>query len=321
MKALISRSPIGIFAFSESGELIFYDLFEKNPQKAADEISKPLSGLASNLKGYEIIEGGGDKLMRKGIREYAISLGFVKDDNEFNEFLSAFGCEISRKRMKGMVKRDRLLIQAGSALDDMNRIINLLIERLHEWYSLHYPELNSPQKEMVDKIVKYGNRDNYPNFKESTGVELTIEDETIIKQYAAAIKNLIEQKKSLEKYVKETAKEIMPNFSSIIDPLLAVRLLISVGSLEKLARMPASSIQLMGAEKALFRHLKHKGKSPKFGLIFIDPHIQNANEEQRGKAARILASKLMQAARIDFYSGRFEPKLKDELEYEIEAMK
>ena len=84
--------------------------------------------------------------------------------------------------------------------------------------------------------------------------------------------------------------------------------------------MPASTIQLLGAEKALFRHLHKRGKSPKFGLIFMDQHIQNAPDEKRGKIARILASKIMLAARIDFYSGRPEPKLKKDMEEEIGAI-
>jgi nucleolar protein 56 len=128
----------------------------------------------------------------------------------------------------------------------------------------------------------------------------------------------MEEKKKLEKYVQDTVRQLMPNFSQLIDPLLAARFLASAGSMERLARMPASTIQLLGAEKSLFRHLKEQGKSPKFGIIFIDSHIQNAPEEKRGKIARILSSKLMLAARIDFYSGRDDSeKLKKEFNEDL----
>ncbi|HLC67506.1 MAG TPA: C/D box methylation guide ribonucleoprotein complex aNOP56 subunit, partial [archaeon] len=98
--------------------------------------------------------------------------------------------------------------------------------------------------------------------------------------------------------------EIAHNFASLIDPLLAARLLAYAGSLEKLARMPASTIQLLGAEKAMFRHLHEKGRSPKYGMIYNSELIQKAPAESRGKIARILSAKLMLAARIDYYSGR-----------------
>lgn len=323
MKALVSRSPIGFFAFLEKGDLLYYKLFGKDPNKVLEALCELPEDFVSAIKGYDVIENEkAIRIMRRHLREYAISLGFAKNDKEFNEFLSAFGIALSRKSMKGSIARDRLLIQASCALEDMIKIINLLLERLHEWYSLHYPELKLSQKEMLDRIIKYGRRENYPDFKESTGTALTDSDEKIITEYANTINNVIEQKKGLENYVKATAKEVMPNFASLTDPLLAVKILSAAGSLEKLARMPASTIQLIGAEKALFRHLKKQGKSPKFGLLFMDSHIQNAADDKKGKAARLLASKLMLAARIDFYSARDDSeKLKKELEDDIKAMK
>jgi len=95
------------------------------------------------------------------------------------------------------------------------------------------------------------------------------------------------------------------------------------GSLKKLARMSSSTIQLLGAEKALFRHLKNKKrvKPPKYGLIFFDKRVQNAPKHDAGKIARTIASKIMMAAKIDYYSGRFEPKLKEDLEKELEKIR
>ena len=117
-------------------------------------------------------------------------------------------------------------------------------------------------------------------------------------------------------------REVAPNVSSLLDPLLAARLLALAGSLEKMSKMTASSIQLAGAEKALFRHLRSQGKAPKFGIIFLSDWIQSAPDHLRGKVARSLAAKLMMAARIDYYSGRNETeKLRKDLEQEIETLR
>src|SRR3989338_6758586 len=138
-----------------------------------------------------------------------------------------------------------------------------------------------------------------------------------IREFAILVRSMHEEKNRLESYIKESMSEIMPNFSSLIEPLLAAKLLSLVGSLEKLARMPASTIQLLGSEKALFRHLKNQGKSPKYGILFLDRRIQSAPKEKKGKVARIIASKLMLAARIDYYSKRPEARLKEEMEKEL----
>jgi nucleolar protein 56 len=317
MKALVTKSVIGYFAFSEKGELLYYKLFEPKPEDVEKTMNKPIpDDFLSKLEGYEVTEGKADKIMKERVRGYAISLGFVKSDEEFNNFLSRLALLISKKRMKSAIGRDRLIIQASCALDDMTKIVNLLFERIEEWYSLHYPELKFTQKNL-DDVLKYGRRDDFPGFKESVGIELTESDEVMLLDYAKMVKLVSDEKNKLEKYIKSSMKEIAPNLSSLIDTLLAARLLSLAGSLEKLSRMTASTIQLLGAEKALFRHLRKKGKSPKYGILYNDSRIQNAEEGKRGKIARIISSKLMLAARLDFYSGRYEEKLKKELEEDI----
>lgn len=321
MKVFVVKSPIGAFAFSESGELVYYKIFSNDAAKALNEFEQPLpQDFFEALSSYKIHE---DKsvhaLLRKHLREYALSLGFAKSNEELNEFLSAFALLWSRKRMKEQMNRDRFLIQASNALEDTIKIENLLSERFREWYSLHYPELKNVSADMV---MKHGSRENFPGFKDSVGVDLTESDLEIIQEHAKNLKAIQDYRKGLEKYIRLTCKEIMLNFSSLIDALLAARFLALAGSLEKLAKMPASSIQLLGAEKALFRHLREKGKSPKYGILFLDPRIHTAPDEQRGRIARVISSKMMQAVRIDFYSGRDESqRLRNELQEEIKKVK
>lgn len=316
MKALLAKHPIGIFAFDESGKLVYHRLFSRNPSEALEEYLKPLP----ELRGYEAEESiAAQKILRKTIRYHAKTLSGM-NDIDFNRFLSEFGILISRKNMRGSVGRDRLVIQASKAAEDIEKTMNTYMERLGEWYRLHYPELRLSHKELVNKIIEHGKRENFPDFIESVGVHLSDEDENILKEYASLIKEKHDKKIKIEEYVRNTMKVIAPNTSSLIDPILGAKLMSMAGSLEKLARMPTSSIQLLGAEKALFRHIKKQGKSPKYGLIFQDQRIQAALPEQRGKVARLIASKLMQAARIDFYSGRHEPGLKKGLEEEIKSI-
>jgi nucleolar protein 56 len=317
-KALVARAPIGIFAFSGS-DLLYYKLW--NPKRAIDSfLSKDMDpDFKTNLAGYEIEESPeAYRVLRKHIREYAKSLcGF--SDAQFNSFISEFSVALTTRRLQGSIGRDKLIVQAVRSLDDLTRAINVFNERLYEWYSLHYPEIKNVN--IVEIVAKQGHRENVKGFRSSVGVDLGEEDEKALREFAFTIQNLEREKKMLEEYIEKATSEAAKNFASLIDPILAARLMAYAGSLEKISRMPASTIQLLGAEKALFRHLHEKGKSPKYGMIYNSTLIQSAPKELKGKVARVLSSKLMLAARIDYYSGRDETeKLKRELGEELKKI-
>lgn len=109
----------------------------------------------------------------------------------------------------------------------------------------------------------------------------------------------------LERYVEQLAGEVVPNLAALLDGVLAARLLSEAGSLEKLAKMPSSTIQVLGAEKAMFRHMRGEGEAPKHGVLFMHRYVRNAPEGERGKLARVLANKAAIAARLDRYGGEF----------------
>lgn len=316
-KALIARSPIGVFAFSEAGDLIFYRLFSRNPVQAFEDFMSRRD--LPEMKDYDTADN--DSFMRKNMRQYAVDLGFCASEAEFNGFISRFCMLLSKENLKGSIGRDKLIIQASNALEDMHKASSLFLERMYEWYTLHYPECRLDKKQLMDSVLKYGRRENFPSFKSSSGAPLSESDESVMVEYCKMIKEISEKERMLERYLKASVKEMMPNFSGLVDPMLASRFLAHAGSIEKLARLPSSAIQLMGAEKALFRHLKNKkkDKSPKFGIIFMSSWVQNSKEQ--GKAARLLASKLMIAAKIDFYSGRDDSeRLKNELIAEMKGI-
>jgi nucleolar protein 56 len=288
-KALISESPFGIFAFTEAGKLIYYEI-PKTPS------------FSDKLKEYELVKD--QQPLRQKFRELHKDLMQLTDE-QLNKKIIEFCIITTRKAMKQTLQRDRLLIQATNAIEDLNKSISLFKERLEEWYGLYHPEFCAI---------------NFKKPENSTGINLTQEDEAALKSHIAFVQIAKKHKKELEKYVRDTVSDVAPNFSSLIDPLVAAKILSAAGSLEKLAKMTASSIQLIGAERALFRHLKKQGKPPKYGILFQDKHIQNAPENLRGKLARAIAAKLMLAARTDFYTKELNKKLKEDLEGELKKV-
>ncbi|MCC6011234.1 MAG: C/D box methylation guide ribonucleoprotein complex aNOP56 subunit, partial [Desulfurococcaceae archaeon] len=139
---------------------------------------------------------------------------------------------------------------------------------------------------------------------------------------AGIILDLYKLRSTLEDYIETVMKEVSPNITALVGAKLGARLLSLAGGLEKMAKLPASTIQVLGAEKALFRALRTGGKPPKHGVIFQHPAIHRSPRWQRGKIARALAAKLAIAAKVDFFTGRFiGDKLTTELQQRIDEIK
>ncbi|MFH1364526.1 MAG: NOP5/NOP56 family protein, partial [Candidatus Aenigmatarchaeota archaeon] len=258
----------------------------------------------------------GDETLQSEFRKIALDLRWVSSQAELNEILTKVNVLKTKEQLK-VVKSDKILIHAVSVLDEVEKNINILSEHLREWYGLYFPEavkLMTTNEKLADLVTKYGKRDtirkeysgepkNLPKYAEnSAGMDFSEIDISTIQGFSKSIVNLFELKENLSDYIKKSAQEVIPNMSVIVGQIMAARMLAAAGSLEKLARMPSSTVQLLGAEKALFRHLKGEGKAPKYGILFGEVHIQNAPKELKGKVARLVASKLSLAAKTDFYS-------------------
>jgi nucleolar protein 56 len=154
------------------------------------------------------------------------------------------------------------------------------------------------------------------------GAAFTDSDLAIIQKFTASIEHLYGLRGDLEAYVTELMQAVAPNITNLVGPLVGARLVSSAGSLKDLARKPSSTIQVFGAEKALFRSLKTGADPPKHGVIFQVPEIHSAPYWQRGKIARALAGKLSIAAKIDAYSKRDAGEgLRKEFEKRVEEIK
>jgi len=282
---------------------------------------------------------------RERLQDLAVELGLCSSRDEFYAKLHEISLELSRRKLrKEAQKRDLLAIQAIRAIDDIDKTINLYVSRLREWYSIHFPELDELVKDHHDYariVYELGDRENisYEKLKKlgfseelstkiseaakkSIGADLSDFDIEYIKTLAGIILDLYELRETLEGYIDAVMKEVSPNVTAIVGSKLGARLLSLAGSLENLAKLPASTIQVLGAEKALFRALRTGGKPPKHGVIFQYPAIHKSPRWQRGKIARALAAKLAIAAKIDLYTGRFVgDKLVKELQERIEEIK
>ncbi|MEM3623583.1 MAG: C/D box methylation guide ribonucleoprotein complex aNOP56 subunit [Candidatus Bathyarchaeia archaeon] len=268
----------------------------------------------------------GDAL-RSDMEGFAVKTGFAEDSREFNLWMHNVSMEIAKLRVKGAVeKRDLIIAQAIQTLDDLDRTINLFMGRIREWYGIHFPELDR----LVDKhetyarlVLELGSKENFtieklekedlPKAKaeqiakmaeSSMGADITETDLMQIQALCRNVLGLYQLRQTLENYLDTAMEEVAPNTKALVGSLLGARLIALSGGLTNLAKMPASTIQVLGAEKALFRSLKTGTKPPKHGIIFQHTFLHEAKKWHRGKIARALAGKLAIAVRADAFGGR-----------------
>jgi len=312
----LAINPIGAFVFDEKNKLVKLKYFGDNPEEAARKLDsfergEPVPEIQEVKNEFKdlVVEqpNKASDFLRQNFRKIVLENNIFRDENELNQFLNSVMMAKSRLSISKIERRDKLIIQTVSALNDLEKILNTISERLREWYGLHYPELDvRDHDKFASLIVEHGNRKNFDNFKNSMGMELKEEDVKILQHYARQYNELYELRKEIEKYLEGTVKGEIPNLNALLGGTLAARMLALAGSLEKLAKMPSSSIQLLGAEKTLFKFLKGKEKSrpPRFGLLYLHPDVSTNKRELQGKIARVLSSKLTLAARADFYSKK-----------------
>jgi len=238
-----------------------------------------------------------------------------------------------------LLRRDNVLVQTVSAIDEINKSANLLLERLQEWYGVYFPELRIEDSNKYCKVVvlfekgktraeeleQIVGRDKAMRIVEmagkTIGVDLSEKDLLRIKSLANEIIGLYALRDALEVYQEEIARELCPNLSHLAGPAIAAKVVACAGDLQRLGRMPASTIQVLGAEKALFKHLRTGTKPPKHGVIFQHPDIGKSRRDVRGKIARALSTKMAIAARADAISKRFiAGKLKEDYDKKVKKI-
>jgi nucleolar protein 56 len=313
-----------------------YDHFEFENHKIAENVQEELkvnTSIVSSKKNREFIQ--------ENIGRIAHEKDFLEESERIGGWLNQVTIELSKIRVKKAAeKSEHSLIQAIHLIDDLAKTLNLFSGRIREWYGLYFPELDrliENHETYINLVNKLGKKESFlkqnimlegvsGNKAENTanaaetsmGADLSDKDLNQIQSTGIIVLKLYETKKSLEHYVESEASGVVPNLCSLATPLLVARLVALAGGLRNLAMMPSSTIQVLGAEKAMFRSLMSGAKPPKHGIIFHHSLFQNTKRWNRGKVARALAGKLAIAARIDAFSGNYlGEKLKEDLEKRI----
>jgi len=240
-------------------------------------------------------------------------------------------------------RQDKPIIQAIAVLDQLDKDINTFSMRIKEWFAWHFPELKNIvtdntifaqcvniigsrdqlSEEMREKLVEVTKDEEIVNqifesSKTSMGQEMTESDKDMLKLLSGRLIGMIKYREDMQNYLKDRLNAVTPNMAALIGENVGARLISHAGGLTNLAKLPASTIQILGAEKALFRALKTRGNTPKYGLIYHSTYIGRAAAQNKGRISRSLANKLAMAARIDAFSirptTRFGETFKDQVE-------
>ncbi|MXV63160.1 hypothetical protein GS429_13995 [Natronorubrum sp. JWXQ-INN-674] len=238
--------------------------------------------------------------------ELAVESGYADSMGAYYDRLSEMTTEATRREVaEREAADDRQLVHAVRAMDDCTRTANELAERLAEWAGTVDPDAGTG----VDYARELATRPADPEPDERAMVSL-----------AERVAGLADEADDLRELVERQTPTVAPNLSALAGPILAARLISLAGGLEALAKKPSGTVQVLGAEDALFAHLRGHAPSPKHGIIFTHDAIRGTHPDERGSAARALAGKLAIAARVDHYSGERKPELDAELADRIETI-
>uniref|UniRef100_A0A0A9YCK6 Nucleolar protein 56 n=1 Tax=Lygus hesperus TaxID=30085 RepID=A0A0A9YCK6_LYGHE len=281
----------------------------------------------------------------RGIRYHFHHL--IKGFTELSSSVAQLGLghSYSRAKVKFNVHRnDNMIIQSIALLDQLDKDINTFSMRIREWYSYHFPELYKivPENYLYAKAANIiMNRKEFTDekmdqleevlmdrskaeaileaSKSSMGMDIATIDLMNIELFAKRVVDLVDYRAKLANYLHEKMEGIAPNLSTLIGDQVGARLISHAGSLTNLAKFPASTVQILGAEKALFRALKARStKTPKYGLLFHSTFIGRADSKNKGRISRFLANKCSIASRIDCFTENPNSVFGEELKTQVE---
>ena len=283
--------------------------------------------------------------MLRGIRQHSHKLLKQLQEGDVERAQLGLGHAYSRARVKFSVqKNDNHIIQAIATLDHLDKAINMFSMRVREWYSWHFPELirivsenhqyaktalfigdkKRLSDEDLDDLTAQCNDDKeiaqsiIDAARVSMGQELSETDMDNVTTFALKVVNLAKYRKTLHTYLIDKMGIVAPNLAALLGEVIGARLISHAGSLTSLSKYPASTVQILGAEKALFRALKTKGNTPKYGLIYHSSFIGRAGQRNKGRISRFLANKCSIASRIDNFSEQPTTRFGEALKAQVE---
>jgi len=326
-----------------STNLVFEnELFARAAEQANLQVVTRENSIADAFRNKLSTEWNGREVW---LQTQSLTLPALRSSGAYNDFARLITLEIARAGIaSAATRRDLSAVQAVRAIDDLDKTLNLLAGRVREWYGLHFPEMDR----IVEKhdtyarlVAKLGDRKNFtkenitseglPNqtvdqlvtaARKSMGGQIEDSDLQVLKSFCELMLELYKFRARGESYIEDVLKQVAPNMTAIVGAPLSARLISIAGSLDNLAKMPASTLQVLGAEKALFRSLKTGARPPKHGVIFQHTAIHQSPRWQRGKIARALSGKLSIAARVDAFGGVFVgEQLRDDVNKKVDEIK
>jgi len=285
----IFSNIIGTFVFNEHFNIIKSKLFTNKEQyNNKEKFEKEF------LKKYSDLKKPEGKELKRILNSFK--------SNEFHKEFRKKNIELSKKLVKESVNDDNFVIQTVSNIEELDKVINMLVKRLREWFSLNNPELSHEifdNEEFINQINKKTKK------KDSMGADLKKSDLEPILKLTKQVQELFELRKKQNEYLEKLMKSNYPNLQAVAGTNIAAKMLARAGSLRRLMEFPSSTIQLLGAEKSFFRHLKTQSRSPKYGYLLQHPIIAQAKKSIHGKIARAIASKISIAVKVDYFKGKF----------------
>lgn len=322
---------------------------KKNSKIELGLADEKLAGAIQDALGINCVKGRTTFELLRGIRQHFSKFVSQLSASDLEKAQLGLAHSYSRSKVRFNVhKVDNMIIQSINLLDQLDKDINTFAMRVREWYSWHFPELvkvvpdnyNFARLVLLVKSKSSLSDNSIPSIEEivgdsekakqvvdaaktSMGTDISDFDLLNIIQFANRVVNLHEYRQKLADYLAKKMFDVAPNLTALMGESIGARLIAHAGSLTNLAKYPASTVQILGAEKALFRALKTRGKTPKYGIIFNSSFIGKANTKNKGRISRYLANKASIAARIDAFtetaipgSGAsvFGQKLKEQVE-------
>lgn len=328
----------------------FLELNVPKPVKKVKSVvgvsDKNLAGsIMSELGDIECSAGELAQVLLRGVRYHGGKMLKQLQTGDMERAQLGLGHSYSRSKVKFNVNRsDNMIIQAIALVDQLDKDINTFSMRVREWYSWHFPELvklvndnrsfaklamvirdkNSLTDDRLHEIASHVDDDEaiaksiIDAAKISMGQDISEADMENVISFAERVVKLADYRIRLHKYLVDKMAVVAPNLAELIGEVVGARLISHAGSLTNLSKYPASTIQILGAEKALFRALKTKGNTPKYGLIYHSSFIGRAGQKNKGRISRFLANKVSIVSRIDNFTDTPSTKFGEVLKRQVE---
>ncbi|GLI64037.1 hypothetical protein VaNZ11_007194 [Volvox africanus] len=304
-------------------------------------LDKKLGSIVQEKLGLNVLWSNQVLELSRGIRNQLTGLISGLASLDLRPMSLGLSHSLSRYKLKfSPDKVDTMIVQAIGLLDDLDKELNTYAMRVREWYGWHFPEMTKIVTDNIHyakAVVFMGTRDlaqglDFSGILEedvegqlkaaaqvSMGTDISESDLDNIKDLANQVIALSEYRSQLFEYLRNRMSAVAPNLTVLVGELVGARLIAHAGSLINLAKQPASTVQILGAEKALFRALKTKHETPKYGLIYHASLIGQSAPKYKGKISRVLAAKCALAIRVDALGDSNDATVGMEARQKVEA--